>query len=93
MMNFESILRDYVRLRAHEYYKWKDYQDLIKYAESNYYINRIDDFIDEESIYRALQYRYTYWPQPENATSIRQELIDVIKISTYILNIIYIKYK
>jgi hypothetical protein len=48
--------------------------------DSNYYINRDEDFIDEDSIFRALQYRYTYWPQPENVTTIRQKLIDVFII-------------
>ena len=40
----------------------------------------MDDFIDEDGIYRALQYRYTNWPQPENVTAIRQKLVDVIRI-------------
>ena len=80
MTQFEEILREYVRVRAQEYYKWKDYQYSIQYSDSNYYINRIDDFIDEDGIYRALQYRYTNWAQPENTTTIRQKLIDVIII-------------
>ncbi len=79
---FEEILRNYVKIRAQEYYKWKDYQYSIQYSDSNYYINRIDDFIDEDGIYRALQYRYTNWAQPENTTIIRQKLIDVF-ISFY----------
>ena len=29
---FEEILRDYVRVRSQEYYKWKDYQYSIQYA-------------------------------------------------------------
>lgn len=32
MDKFEEILRDYVRVRATEYYKWKDYQYRIQYA-------------------------------------------------------------
>ena len=47
------------------------------FIESQYYINNIRDFVDEEGIFKALQYRYTYWPQPENATMMRQELVDV----------------
>ena len=76
---FDEILKEYVRVRAQEYYKWKDYQYSIQYSDSNYYINRMDDFIDEDGIYRALQYRYTNWAQPENTTAIRQKLIDVKK--------------
>ena len=47
MATFEDVLHDYVRVRAQEYYKWKDYQYAIQYADSSYYINRVDDFIDE----------------------------------------------
>jgi hypothetical protein len=32
MPQFEEIVREYVRVRAQEYYKWKDYQYAIKYA-------------------------------------------------------------
>lgn len=32
MPEFEKILGDYVRVRAQEYYKWKDYQNSIQYA-------------------------------------------------------------
>ena len=76
MFKFEEILKDYVKVRAQEYYKWKDYQYSIQYADSNYYINRLDDFIDEDGIFRALQYKYTDWAQPENATAFRKGLID-----------------
>jgi hypothetical protein len=57
LSQFEDVLRDYVRVRAQEYYKWKDYQYAIKYADSNYYINRVDDFIDEVSSQVALSAR------------------------------------
>ena len=53
-------------------------------VDSNYYINRIDDFIDEEGILRALQYRYTNWGQPDNATAIRQELINLYSDELYV---------
>ena len=32
MSQFEEIIRDYVRVRAKEYYQWKDYQNSIQYA-------------------------------------------------------------
>lgn len=83
MAKFDEILRDYVRTRTQEYYKWTDYQYSIKYADSNYYINRDEDFIDEDGIFRALQYRYTNWAQPENVTSIRKKLIDVIYADSF----------
>jgi hypothetical protein len=77
MSDFENILRDYVHVRAKDYYRWVDYQNSILYADSNYYIDRLDDFIDEDGIFRALQYRYTDWSQPENTTTIRQNLVNV----------------
>ena len=64
--------------------------------DSNYYIDRDDDYIDEDGIFRALQYRYTNWAQPENTTTIRQELIDVkfkfvyFQIFEHFLNIFFI---
>ena len=33
MATFEDVLHDYVRVRAQEYYKWKDYQYAIQYAD------------------------------------------------------------
>ncbi|RNA09672.1 neuroligin- X-linked-like, partial [Brachionus plicatilis] len=80
---FEEVLTNFVKVRTKEYYKWKDYQYSIQYADSNYYINRVDDFIDEDGIYRALQYRYTNWAQPENSTALRQKLIDLFSDSLY----------
>jgi len=32
MNQFEDILRNFVRVRAQEYYKWKDFQYSIQYA-------------------------------------------------------------
>ena len=32
MSQFEEIIREYVRVRAKEYYQWKDYQNSIQYA-------------------------------------------------------------
>ncbi len=32
MYKFEEILKDYVKVRSQEYYKWKDYQYSIQYA-------------------------------------------------------------
>lgn len=53
------------------------------FKDSNYYINRVDDFIDDDGIYRALQYRYTNWAQPENSTALRQKLVDVISTKKF----------
>lgn len=36
----------------------------------NYTINR-------DGIFRAIKYRYTYWPDPTNNTHIREQYIDV----------------
>ncbi len=91
MEKFEEVLRGYVKSRTMEYYKWTDYQYSIKYADSNYYINRDEDFIDEDGVYRALQYRYTNWAQPENVTNIRKELINVKKnISIWLSGLIFV---
>jgi hypothetical protein len=35
MYKFEEILKEYVKTRAQEYYKWKDYQYSIQYAGKN----------------------------------------------------------
>ena len=32
MFKFEEIIKDYVKVRTQEYYKWKDYQYSIQYA-------------------------------------------------------------
>ena len=40
-------------------------------------MNKMHDYVDQDGIHRALQYRYTYWPQPENATMMRQKIVDV----------------
>jgi hypothetical protein len=50
-------------------------------------MDRTQDLVDQEGIYRALQYRYTYWPQPDNATMMRQKLVDVSIFETSSTNI------
>lgn len=37
----------------------------------NYTINR-------DGIYRAIKYRYTYWPEPKNPLRIRDQYIEVV---------------
>lgn len=32
METFETVLKDYVHVRAQEYYQWKDYQYTLQYA-------------------------------------------------------------
>ena len=75
---FEQLIKSYVSGRVDDYYKWRDFQNELKFAESQYYMNKMHDYVDEDGIHRALQYRYTYWPQPENITMMRQKLVDVI---------------
>lgn len=53
--------------------------------------NILDEFIryrkieDPNSLFDALQFQYTYWPQPTNYSFIRKELIEVHPIYTLFL--------
>ncbi|KAI3387609.1 hypothetical protein SNEBB_000174 [Seison nebaliae] len=74
---FNDYLQKFFMRHLNDYYKWRTIKYRRMYEGTSYDVTQSYELIDEEGIEQALQYRYTYWPQPENQTEIRQQLINL----------------
>ncbi|CAF1409421.1 unnamed protein product, partial [Didymodactylos carnosus] len=75
--DFDQYINSYTNKLVQDYYSFERQKFTYEYVESEYILPMGENYLDEETIANSLRYRYTFWPQPDNRTMIRQRLIDL----------------